>query len=169
MFSTNKKGNLKFKRRLEPGETTVRQVGKVSKCGMKMHCSNCGGEGYNKKTCTQRQPKLKVISSCHLFLNTVMSCALCTMCLTISLCSFLDQKNKINLPRTSCNLSHSSFFSTCGGEYSQPSTTKDPKSQTKTKNKAKTAHVKATAQPTASSQPTHPFQLTLTSQFEVLA
>jgi len=52
VFHTNKKGNLKFKKRLEPGETTAKQVRKVSKGGVKMHCSNCGAEGHNKKTCT---------------------------------------------------------------------------------------------------------------------
>jgi len=49
------------KRRLEPGETSTKQFGKVGKSGAKMHCSHCGGEGHNKQTWSQRQPKLKVI------------------------------------------------------------------------------------------------------------
>ena len=52
VFPTKKKGNLKFKRRLKLEETTTKQVGKVSKCDMKMHCSNFRGESHNKKTCT---------------------------------------------------------------------------------------------------------------------
>ena len=60
VFPTKKKGSLQFKRRLEPGETSAKQLGKVGKHGVKMHCSNCGGEGHNKKTCSERQPKLKV-------------------------------------------------------------------------------------------------------------
>jgi len=34
----------------------------VGKLGVKMHCFNCGGEDHNKKTCSERQPKLKVCS-----------------------------------------------------------------------------------------------------------
>ena len=60
VFPTKKRGNLKFKRMLEPRETTTKPVGKVSKCGVKMHCSNYGGQGYNKKICTQRRHELKV-------------------------------------------------------------------------------------------------------------
>ena len=71
IFSTKKKGNLQFKRRLEPGETSTKQFGKVGKSGVKIHCSHCGGEGYYKQTCSQRQHQLKVIphlnSSAYLF------------------------------------------------------------------------------------------------------
>ena len=34
----------------------------MGKLGVKMHCFNCGGEDHNKKTCSERQPKLKVCS-----------------------------------------------------------------------------------------------------------
>jgi len=62
VFPTKKKGNLQFKIRLEPEETSRKQLGKVGKSGVKMHCSCCGGEGHNKQTCSQMLPKLKVSS-----------------------------------------------------------------------------------------------------------
>jgi len=44
IFSTKKKCNLQFKRRLTPGETSTKQFGKVGKSAVKMHCSHCGRE-----------------------------------------------------------------------------------------------------------------------------
>jgi len=37
--------------RLKQGDTKWKKVGKVSKLGMKIHCSKCGGKGHNMKTC----------------------------------------------------------------------------------------------------------------------
>ena len=59
VFPSKKKGNLQFKRRLEPGEISTKQFGKVGKSGVKIHCSHYGGEGHNKQICSQRQPQVE--------------------------------------------------------------------------------------------------------------
>jgi len=52
-FKPKKKTTCMFKRKAEVGKNTKGSTyGKVKKDGVKMHCLNCGGEGYNKTTCT---------------------------------------------------------------------------------------------------------------------
>ena len=54
-FKERKRGILKFKRRLEEGETSYRgPYGSLSRLGGKVRCSKCSRQGHNKKTCTQR-------------------------------------------------------------------------------------------------------------------
>ena len=72
-FLPSRKANLQFKRRLELGETSTKQFGKVAKSGVKMHCLNFGIEGDNKKTCRQRVPKLEVNGNTCLFFVISMS------------------------------------------------------------------------------------------------
>ena len=60
-FKPKKKTTCKFKRRPKARENAKSfTYGKVRKDGVKKNCSNCGGEGHNKTTCTQTPSKLKV-------------------------------------------------------------------------------------------------------------
>ena len=59
-FKPKKKTTCKFKRRPEVGENTKGSTnGIVRKDGVKMHCSNCGGEGYHMTTYTKGHPSLR--------------------------------------------------------------------------------------------------------------
>ena len=54
-FKERKRGILKFKRRLEEGETrSCGPYGSLSRSGHNVRCSKCGRQGHNKKTYTQR-------------------------------------------------------------------------------------------------------------------
>jgi len=69
-FKAKKKTTCKFKRRPEIGEKSKGSISrKAKKDGVKIHCSNFGGEGHNKTTCTQRPSKLKVYKQFHLLIQ----------------------------------------------------------------------------------------------------